>query len=69
VEDLSTYGEAPDEDADITLRRTRTMLPRCIWLIHYGLPTSADPMRATYDSILGVGDLNNVTQTLAGPAN
>jgi hypothetical protein len=40
-----------------------------IGLIHYGLPTSADPMRATYDSILGVGDLNNVTQTLPVPAN
>ncbi len=45
------------------------MLSKHIGLIYYRLPTSADPMSSMYDSILGVEDLDKMTQPLPVLAN
>ena len=65
--DPRTYGEPAD--TSMTFTRTQRMLSKYIGLMYYGLPTSHDPHSAMFDSILGVDDLDAMTDPLDVPSN
>ena len=58
--DPAHLGDPPDEN--LLRTRLRKMITRNIGIMYYGLPTSSDPRSALYRDILGVDDLDRMTE-------
>ena len=50
------------QDATLLESRLRKMISKNIGIIYYGLPTSLDPRSAMFGNILGVDDLDRMTE-------
>ena len=58
--DPANLGQAPD--AAVLEPRLRKMISKNIGIIYYGLPTSDNPLSAMFGNILGVDDLDRMTE-------
>jgi len=63
--DPKSYGEPVDDELLFT--RARKMFSRYVGLLYYGLATNSEPGSLLYDSILGLSDLDNMTEPLPVP--
>jgi predicted Zn-dependent protease len=58
--DPVNLGQAPD--AAVLETRLRKMISKNIGIVYYGLPTSSNPRSAMFGNILGVDDLDRMTE-------
>ena len=58
--DPVNLGQAPD--AAVLESRLRKMISKNVGIIYYGLPTSDNPRSAMFGNILGVDDLDRMTE-------
>jgi predicted Zn-dependent protease len=63
--DPAAYGEPADDE--LLFSRARKMFSRYVGLLYYGLAQSSEPGSPLYDSILGLSDLDNMTEPLPVP--
>jgi predicted Zn-dependent protease len=61
--DPVAYGQPPNEE--LLRSRLRKMVMKDIGVMYYGLPLSNDPRSVMYSNILGIDDLDRMTEQFA----
>lgn len=61
--DPVAYGQPPNEE--LLRSRLRKMVMKDIGIMYYGLPLSNDPRSVMYRNILGIDDLDRMTEHFA----
>jgi len=62
----SRMGSLDEPIAPIVLSRLRKMILRDIGVLYYGLPLNDDPLSVLYIDVLGVDDLDRMSEELCG---